>query len=137
MSNVTLTRRDEGNRIAKPDNFTLTEEGADLLIVRKWGKYEGIKSVAAGVLALVVMLWLGSSANLAQALASGSLSFRDGLGLILFLGIFLVLAAYFLGTGIYQLANSTTIRVNTAAVSTAHHPLPWRTRTFPAGDIKQ
>jgi hypothetical protein len=109
MSNVTLTTPDEVNRIAKPDNFTLTEEGADLLIVRKWGKYEGIKSAAAGVLALVVMLWLASSANLAQAFTSGSLSFSDGLGLILFLAIFLVLAVYFLGTGLYQFANSTTI----------------------------
>jgi hypothetical protein len=124
------------NSIVKPRNCSLTEEGADLLIHRRWGIYAGIKNLAGSVLIAAIMLVFLNALGAQQVFASGIFS-KDALAIIFFGGVFLALGIYFLLLGIYQIVNSTTIRVNTTSVSTLHHPLPWRTRAFSANEIKQ
>jgi hypothetical protein len=122
--------------IVTPKQCSLTHDGSDLLIHRKWGKYAGFKNLGWSLFALAMTLGMFNATGSWRAFASGFFT-QDALLLAFFFGVLFALSLYFLVLGIYQIVNTTTIRVNTTSVSTEHHPLPWRTQTFLANEITQ
>ncbi len=125
----------ESHTIAVPKNVTLTQEGSDLLIKRKWSVYSGVKNLGWSAFTLVLTLYLFAS-SLQQTLANNFFSIET-LALVFIFGLFFVLGIYWLVLGIYQIVNSTIIRLNTSAISTQHQPLSWHTRTFSVPEIEQ
>ena len=128
-------KNDEHQTIPVPKNVTVTQEGSDLIIKRKWSVYGGIKNLGWSAFVFVMTFSVFGS-PLQQTLVNDFFS-KETLALLLIFGFLFVIGIFLLVLGIYQIFDSTTIRVNTVSISTQHQLLPWRTRTFSAPDIEK
>lgn len=107
----------------RPGMVTIREDGLDLLLIRKWSVMTGLGSLLFGA------VWLGFIAFFIFGARSGT-NFRmigsmNSSVLPLFFGIFLLVGIGMVGKGIYNILNSTTLRLNRDNLTLTHHPLPW------------
>jgi hypothetical protein len=119
----------------RPNSVNVREDGLDLLITRKWSVAKGLGSVLFG------LIFAGFTGFFVYNMLSGTTRSMRISGnsniLVLVLGIFAVVGAGMIVGGIYNIFNSTTMRVSKDKLAMWHHPLPWRNRTFDISGLQQ
>jgi hypothetical protein len=125
--------------IVHPRNITVTEEGADLLIKRKWSVWSGLgnMAVAAFILWFAYLMVTTTKWPPAFTLEAGKRALFESVLTFLIPIVLLGIGGYLLVKGLYMVLNSTRLRINSTQVSSQHYPLPWGGKYFPAQDIQQ
>lgn len=110
-------------KTALPERMRLWEEGADLLIQRKWLDWRAIVglTIAAPLCGYLIFSYPRAEHTHVRVVV------------LTFLGSGL-LSAYF---ALARLFNKTLIRLTPSALHITHGPLPWPGRKVPIGDIEQ
>lgn len=123
----------------QPGNITVTEEGGDLLIKRKWAVRSGLGNLIAAlpIFWFAYLMAANPSWPPAFTAAAGNRALLESVLIFLIPFVLAGIAAYLFIKGLYMLLNSTRLRINSSEVSSQHAPLPWSGKYFPAQDIQQ
>jgi hypothetical protein len=121
--------------VSRPNTVTVRADGMDLLLIHKWSVSTGIFALLTGGIVFGIAV-----ANIYFILSGQGfrlMGFMDALLMTMVLGFFLILGASTLIKGMYNLLNSTTLRLSHDTITLKHHPLPWKGKTLGIEGLQQ